>query len=419
MEISRRRLVIPNEDEEVVDLGSTLTSSLNDFSNYMSGLKESNLETALKEAGVLDYVKIAKECYKKAKNIKRPDGITIDDAAVIASFTYGGEDSSHDPFSVLNGAIASRSFSDIEKVINYLAMFLKSIRKLERCENLGKLFRGVKCEFDCKIDEEMKWWRFTSTSKNGNVVTDFIEEESKAAGCRGTIFVISGGWGYNIEDYSFFDEKEILLDAERTVIVNDIKRRDWFTEIQVELIETDLVFAKIIPPLYYPPQPIYSNYPGQWGYPSPPPGFPSPYGPPPGPPPPHEYGYYPPPPPGPPGHHPPGHYPPPPGPPPPHEYGYYPPPPPGPPGHHPPGHYPPPPGPPGHHPPPPHEYEYYPPPPPGPPGHHPPGPHEHWYHSPSPPHGPHGHHPPGHHPPPPGPPGHHPPGHHPPHLRYY
>jgi surface protein len=65
------------------------------------------------------------------------------------------------------------------------------------------------------------FWEFTSTSSNPKMTYNFLKEEEKIK--TGTIFSIGGHiWGYDIELFNYFGEKEILLEPERKFIIDNV-----------------------------------------------------------------------------------------------------------------------------------------------------------------------------------------------------
>ena len=65
------------------------------------------------------------------------------------------------------------------------------------------------------------FWGFTSTSSDAKLAFQFLNKEENVK--KGTIFRLGGDiWGYNIELFNYFKEKEILLEPERKFIVEDV-----------------------------------------------------------------------------------------------------------------------------------------------------------------------------------------------------
>ena len=64
--------------------------------------------------------------------------------------------------------------------------------------------------------------------------------------CKGTLFIIEGAWGYDIEPFSFFKgEKEILLEPERKFEVDSVINGDEFTIVNLRMIDTPAILPKV------------------------------------------------------------------------------------------------------------------------------------------------------------------------------
>ena len=102
--------------------------------------------------------------------------------------------------------------------------------------------RGVRgCEHALVQGRGRLLWRGLSSTSPGMDVT-------KAFLAKGTLFVIEGGWGCNIQPYSLFpDEEEILLELEwefRVESVIDAK----LTVIKLEMLDTPLLLPEVFGP---------------------------------------------------------------------------------------------------------------------------------------------------------------------------
>ena len=65
------------------------------------------------------------------------------------------------------------------------------------------------------------FWGFTSTSSDPKTTYSFLKKEENIK--KGTIFRLGGDiWGYDIELFNCYKEKEILLEPERKFIVDDV-----------------------------------------------------------------------------------------------------------------------------------------------------------------------------------------------------
>ena len=68
----------------------------------------------------------------------------------------------------------------------------------------------------------------------------FLAKGLKGGKAKGTLFIISNAWGYNIQPYSLFpDEEEILLEPERQFRVVSVLKAA-LTIINLEMLDTPL-----------------------------------------------------------------------------------------------------------------------------------------------------------------------------------
>ena len=168
---------------------------------------------------------------------KKYNNITKDDAYIISSYTCESKESEYSPYKILNKNLVSKNRKNgVEKIAKYLYIFLKSLRKLKRyypTKTNKYLYRCithkvslVKDPFDDKIIPYMSgnrktFWGFTSTSTNPKTAYQFLKNENKNK--AGTIFTLQGNiWGYDIELFNYYYEKEILLEPERKFIVDNV-----------------------------------------------------------------------------------------------------------------------------------------------------------------------------------------------------
>ena len=98
--------------------------------------------------------------------------------------------------------------------INYLYRYITHKVNLEKDSFNDKLI-------PYKIGEKKTFWGFTSTSTNPKATYNFLKDEKEFK--SGTIFSLEGDiWGYDIEIFNYFHEKEILLEPERKFIVKNV-----------------------------------------------------------------------------------------------------------------------------------------------------------------------------------------------------
>ena len=165
---------------------------------------------------------------------KKYENITKEDAYIICSYTCESEDRAYSPYRILNQNLVSNNRQNgVTNISKYLYIFLKSLRKLPRYYPENKvLYRCLTCHVNLSEDNNSSivpyaignkkiFWGFTSTSTDPNMILSLLNE--KSSNKKGTIFSLTGDiWGYNIELFNYFYEKEILLEPERKFIVSNV-----------------------------------------------------------------------------------------------------------------------------------------------------------------------------------------------------
>ena len=62
----------------------------------------------------------------------------------------------------------------------------------------------------------------------------------------GTLFIIEGGWGYDIQPYSLFPgEAEVLLEPERQFRVTSVIEAEGLTFINLQMLDTPLSVPEV------------------------------------------------------------------------------------------------------------------------------------------------------------------------------
>ena len=90
------------------------------------------------------------------------------------------------------------------------------------------------------------WPAFSSTSPSMKSTKAFLAEGAKSGKAAGTLFIIEGGWGYDIQPYSLFaNEEEILLEPDRQFKVTSIIPTDGMTVINVKMENTPLSLESV------------------------------------------------------------------------------------------------------------------------------------------------------------------------------
>ena len=161
--------------------------------------------------------------------------ITKVDAYIICVYTCESKDRKYSPYRILNQNLVSNNRKKgIENISKYLYIFLNSLRKLPRYYPPNKyLYRCITHKVSLSKDpfnenlvpyirgNKKTFWGFTSTSGNPKTIYSFLKEEEKMK--TGTIFSLEGDiWGYDIELFNYFGEKEILLEPERIFLIDNV-----------------------------------------------------------------------------------------------------------------------------------------------------------------------------------------------------
>ena len=190
---------------------------------------------------------------------KKYNNITQNDGYIICAYTCESKDKRYSPYKILNQNLVSNNRKKgIENISKYLYIFLKSLRKLPRYYPTNKyLYRCITHKVSLSKDpfnenlvpyiigNKKTFWGFTSTSSNPKMTYNFLKdgEIMKA----GTVFSLGGDiWGYDIELFNFFREKEILLEPERKFnIDNVLPPLNEIINVTCTILKTPLVLLNI------------------------------------------------------------------------------------------------------------------------------------------------------------------------------
>ena len=266
---------------------------------YMAGLNSVEVE------------EIVKECYEKANKLyiygTLPSGVTVDDAAAIAMYTFdfGPLKADRNPYHLINTALAQKDLAEIQKIKDILYLVMSALRKLPvvhgkylnrgiraavltgsgtssgRLEDDGSgtgsaRKKGFHLPYFAKRDKSgnnsdgftprindrnlngshyfqnysegstIAWHSLSSTSPSMSVTKSFLAKGSRGSRSAGTLFIIEGGWGYNISQFSLYpSESEILLEPERQFEVLSTIRSECFTVIKLRMLKTPLVLPDV------------------------------------------------------------------------------------------------------------------------------------------------------------------------------
>ena len=165
---------------------------------------------------------------------KEYDKITKEDAYIICSYTCEAKIKEFSPYKLLNlNLVSDDRKNGVRNISKYLYILLKSLRKLPRYYPKDKnLYRCLTTQINISKDNnknnssyckgnQKTFWGFTSTSPDPGSTYAFLNKQEKLK--TGTVFTLVGDiWGYNIELFNCYNEKEILLEPERKFIIDDI-----------------------------------------------------------------------------------------------------------------------------------------------------------------------------------------------------
>jgi len=168
---------------------------------------------------------------------KKYDKILKDDAYIICAYTCESKERKYSPYKILNQNLVSDNRKNgINNISKYLYIFLKSLRKLPRyypTKTNKYLYRSITSKVSLNKDpfneklvpyitgNQKTFWGFTSTSPNPEICYKFLCNKKTIN--KGTLFILGGDvWGYDIELFNFFGEREILLEPERKFIVDNV-----------------------------------------------------------------------------------------------------------------------------------------------------------------------------------------------------
>ena len=161
--------------------------------------------------------------------------ITKEDAYIICSYTCESKERKYSPYRILNQNLVSDDRKNgARNISKYLFILLKSLRKLPRYYPKNNyLYRCLTVKVNISKDSNKEkmvpyiagniktFWGFTSTSPDPKTTYSFLKKEEKIK--TGTIFILGGDiWGYDIELFNYFNEKEILLEPERKFKIDNV-----------------------------------------------------------------------------------------------------------------------------------------------------------------------------------------------------
>ena len=160
--------------------------------------------------------------------------LTVEDIAIINSYTLNKSDGSKTIYSIVNTMLSRRHLGVPYQW--YVFHLLRALRKLDPYDNVGCLYRCIKRHVDIskyKIGKSRKWIPFTSTSNDNDAASSFL---GNGGSKMSTMFKISGPVkGYNIKSLSKFEgEHEVLLEPFFTFKTLSIQNAGSMETVEVE-----------------------------------------------------------------------------------------------------------------------------------------------------------------------------------------
>jgi hypothetical protein len=129
---------------------------------------------------------------------------------------------------------------NIKNISKYLYLFIKSLRKLKKYSDSKYLYRGIRLKDNSLIKGNKKTFlTFISTSDNIQMAKCFAE--------NGVIYILGDAWGYDITLFSYYEEKEILLEPERQFLIEEVISLNNTNYAKLKMLDTPLVLEDIIP----------------------------------------------------------------------------------------------------------------------------------------------------------------------------
>ena len=170
------------------------------------------------------------------------DNITKEDAYIICSYTIESLYHQFSPYKILNKCLMGDDLlSGLKKVSKYLYILLITLRKLPR-SYYDELYRGIRIKSFANKSEgdKISFLGFISTATEKRTAMLFLGKSG------GTFFKYKGKiWGYDITLFSYFQEKEIILEPERVFIIEKINSTGDVTNIECKMEETALILENI------------------------------------------------------------------------------------------------------------------------------------------------------------------------------
>lgn len=245
----RRDLTMSDSDDTLGDVANEPEMcKLNEL--YPKGYTKPPLKNALCEAGLTDaqadqVCDASNGVAERAKTqCKLFDGLTQDDAAGIAMYTYKFDldNVESSPFRIINRAFIANDPEDLKKIAGLLCLFMTALRRLPRVSNVT-LYRGIRGNAESSKGQYSEgsvvvWPALTSASPDVKATKSSLMSGTG----EGTLFIIENAWGYNIQPYSLNqDEVEIIIEPGMQFTVQSVVETEGITIITLRMIDTPTI----------------------------------------------------------------------------------------------------------------------------------------------------------------------------------
>ena len=196
--------------------------------------------------------KVINDNYDDIKN--KYKNLSKEDSEIICAYTCESLNNDYSPYKILNKNLVSQNRREgVENISKYLYIFLRALRKLPVYYPDKKnkyLYRCIRPKLCYQINITKTFWGFTSTSQEQQTSFNFLNNKGGTQKIKtGTIFRLEGDnlWGYDIQLFNYFNEKEIILEPERKYIVDDIMSENDIdiAYIHCEMKKTPLILENI------------------------------------------------------------------------------------------------------------------------------------------------------------------------------
>lgn len=196
---------------------------------------------------------IVKECVSKSEALQRenaiPKTITQQDAQVLSAYTYdfGHKKVEMNPAVILSRELTARTPEGLEKIKDFLYLIMKVVRKLPITAE-RTMYRALSEEVRRGSNHYQEnniviWPEMSFTSPDMNSAKASLSSKGKKA--SGTVFIISNGWGYDLQKYSLNGEKMCLIEPERQFGVSSVLPTGSLILVNLEMVDSPLLLPEV------------------------------------------------------------------------------------------------------------------------------------------------------------------------------